>query len=332
MHSLKNRIAIVVMGVILLITMIIILVFYLQAKPVVLKNTESEAKRDIAAAEAIIDLKCPGDWQAREGILYKGQVEVTNNYVLVDSVKDLSGASCSIYLNNVCVSTTVREGECEIRAVDRPIPKEVRSKVIVAGQNYLGQTEETSGAGYAAYKPLINGDGQVIGALYIGTEGDLYNGIVYGSMRTIGITGLILAALMALIVRFFIVGKFDKAKPRREADAKIWKSPAPEQLHKSSDNENSSKNNDVLEMLDALLDTQQELPKGLNALTLKEIYLFLLENAGDEVTVKDVSKSISLSTVTVRRYLDYMEECGMVDVEQEYGSVGRPLRIYRLKD
>ena len=330
MHSLKNRIAIVVMGVILLITMIIILVFYLQTKPVVLKNTESEAKRDIAAAEAIIDLKCPGDWHTREGILYKGQVEVNNNYVLVDSVKELSGASCSIYLNNVCVSTTVREGECEIRAVDKPIPKEVRSKVIVAGQNYLGQTEETSGADYAAYKPIINGDGQVIGALYIGTESDLYNGVVYGSMKTMGIAGLILAALMALIVRFFLVGKFVKVKPRREADAKIWKSPA-EHLHKSN-NESSSKNNDVLEMLDALLDTQQELPKGLNALTLKEIYLFLLENAGDEVTVKDVSKSISLSTVTVRRYLDYMEECGMVDVEQEYGSVGRPLRIYRLKD
>jgi methyl-accepting chemotaxis protein len=40
---------------------------------------------------------------------------------------------------------------------------------------------------------------------------------------------------------------------------------------------------------------------------------------------------MSLSTVTVRRYLDYMEECGLVDVEQEYGAVGRPLKIYRLK-
>jgi methyl-accepting chemotaxis protein len=110
----------------------------------------------------------------------------------------------------------------------------------------------------------------------------------------------------------------------REVDAEIWRSPKQELVH------NSIKDNDF-DMLDTLLDWQQELPKGLNPLTLKEILLFLLENDGDEVTVKDVSKSMSLSTVTVRRYLDYMEECGLVDVEQEYGSVGRPLKLYKLK-
>ncbi len=135
---------------------------------------------------------------------------------------------------------------------------------------------------------------------------------------------IILAVLIALITRYFVDRKLVKSKPLREVDAEIWRSPKQELVH------NSIKDNDF-DMLDTLLDWQQELPKGLNPLTLKEILLFLLENDGDEVTVKDVSKSMSLSTVTVRRYLDYMEECGLVDVEQEYGSVGRPLKLYKLK-
>ncbi len=141
-RSLKNQVTLLVMGIIVLVTMIIISVFYLQARPILLMNTETEAKRDIATAEAIIELKYPGSWHTRGGILYKGQAEFNNNYVLVDHIKELTGASCSIYLNNICVSTTEIDEDCYIRAVDKPIPKEVRSKVLEAGQNYLGQTEE----------------------------------------------------------------------------------------------------------------------------------------------------------------------------------------------
>jgi methyl-accepting chemotaxis protein len=44
-----------------------------------------------------------------------------------------------------------------------------------------------------------------------------------------------------------------------------------------------------------------------------------------------VAEGASLSKVTIRRYFDYLEQCGLVEMEQRYGSVGRPLRIYRLK-
>ena len=85
------------------------------------------------------------------------------------------------------------------------------------------------------------------------------------------------------------------------------------------------------ELFDTFLDGQQELPKGLNPITMKEIVLLLKEEDVSEITAKDLSKVISLSEVTVRRYLDFLEECGLVEIEQQYGSVGRPLRIYKFK-
>jgi methyl-accepting chemotaxis protein len=238
----------------------------------------------------------------------------------VDYIKELTGASCSIYLNNRCVSTTVIGGDCDARAVNRPIPTEARSKVFETGQNYLGQAVEEGRFCSAVYKPIINDEGQIIGVLYIGTQDTLYESIIYGSPITIGIAGLILAVLIALTARFLVTRKLDKILP-----TEISRLPKQEQAH-----DNNDKDVDF-EMFDAVFDLEQELPKGLNSLTLKEIFSVLLEDGGKEVTVKDVSESMSLSTVTVRRYLDYMEECGLVDVEQEYGAVGRPLKIYRLK-
>lgn len=325
MCSLKNQSTILVMGHIILVTMIFILVFYLQAKPIVLKDTEKEAKRDIAVAEEIIDLKYPGSWHSSQGILYKGQTEINNNYVLVDHIKELTGASCSIYLNNICVSTTEIEGDCNIRAVGKPVPKEVKSNILEEGEYYLGEAESAGKIYQKAYKPIINDEGRVIGVLSIGTQRSLYNSIIYGSMKMIGLAGLILALLTWLVTRFLVARRSIKSLREVDVEIKSLSLPQQEQVY------DNNKDNDF-EMSNTLLDLQQELPKGLSPITLKEIVLFLIEKEGNEVTVKDVSKAISLSTVTVRRYLDYLEECGLVDVEQEYGSVGRPLRIYKLKD
>jgi methyl-accepting chemotaxis protein len=63
MRSPKNRVTLIVIGIVALVTMVVILVFHLQAKPILLMNMENKANRDIAVAEAIIDLKYPGSWQ-----------------------------------------------------------------------------------------------------------------------------------------------------------------------------------------------------------------------------------------------------------------------------
>lgn len=60
MRSPKNRVTLIVIGIVALVTMVVILVFHLQAKPILLMNMENKANRDIAVAEAIIDLKYPG--------------------------------------------------------------------------------------------------------------------------------------------------------------------------------------------------------------------------------------------------------------------------------
>lgn len=321
LKQLKNRIPLIVICSIILLAMIFVLVFYLHSNPVMLMNTQNRAKMNIAVAEEILDLKYPGSWHIKEGTLYKGETEINNNFVLVDHIKELTGDSCSIYVDNVCVSTTVIQSDCNIRDVGKPIPKDVKSKPLEEGRYYFGETKTEGDIYQTIYKPLINDDKQVIGVLLLSMTRDLYNDMIYGSMITIGITGLVIALILGLVIRLLI------RRPTKLLQNVAAVERAAEQIQVQ---DNEDKDNDI-EMSELWHDILQELPKGLSPITLKEIVTFLKET-GNEVTVKDVSGGISLSKVTVRRYLDYLEEHGLVDIEQEYGSVGRPLKIYRLRD
>jgi len=43
-----------------------------------------------------------------------------------------------------------------------------------------------------------------------------------------------------------------------------------------------------------------------------------------------VAEGLGLARVTARRYLEHLDEIGKVRVELQYGSVGRPLKKYRI--
>jgi methyl-accepting chemotaxis protein len=85
------------------------------------------------------------------------------------------------------------------------------------------------------------------------------------------------------------------------------------------------------EWFETLLESRKELPKGLSRVTLKLIVLFLKQQGENEVTALDVSKAVNLSIVAVRNYFNYLSEIGLLDIEQRYGSAGRPLRFFRLR-
>lgn len=75
---------------------------------------------------------------------------------------------------------------------------------------------------------------------------------------------------------------------------------------------------------------EQGLPKGLNKGTLIQISRFLL-NHHDFFSAEDVAEGVKLTRVTVRRYLEFLEQCGALTSELKYGTVGRPVRLWHLK-
>ncbi|WP_461637879.1 response regulator transcription factor [Leucobacter sp. BZR 635] len=69
------------------------------------------------------------------------------------------------------------------------------------------------------------------------------------------------------------------------------------------------------------------LPKGISQVTLDRVVTAL--DPVVPVTARALAASLSISLATVRRYLDYLEETGAIDLAHRYGMRGRPEVLYR---
>ncbi|OXM83260.1 response regulator [Paenibacillus rigui] len=76
------------------------------------------------------------------------------------------------------------------------------------------------------------------------------------------------------------------------------------------------------------LAASEELPKGLQAITLKQIVQFL-SVCSTPLSAEEVAEGVGIARVTARRYLDYLEKHGQVRLDLQYG-VGRPVNKYIL--
>lgn len=76
---------------------------------------------------------------------------------------------------------------------------------------------------------------------------------------------------------------------------------------------------------------EEGVPKGLNEITLKQVYLYLLKEV-KALSAEEVAEGVGLARVTARRYLDFLEKSGKVVLELQYGSVGRPVNRYKTRE
>ncbi|WP_442542869.1 response regulator [Arthrobacter sp. KN11-1C] len=70
------------------------------------------------------------------------------------------------------------------------------------------------------------------------------------------------------------------------------------------------------------------LPKGLSAHSLESVK-DLLASLGRPVSASEATVALGMSRVTVRRYLEYLADAGMVTRNARYGTPGRPENEYR---
>lgn len=76
---------------------------------------------------------------------------------------------------------------------------------------------------------------------------------------------------------------------------------------------------------------KEELPKGIDPITLEKI-TGLMESVGKNgISAEKAGMTIGVSRTTSRRYLEYLVSSGVIVADLDYGTQGRPERIYRVK-
>ena len=73
------------------------------------------------------------------------------------------------------------------------------------------------------------------------------------------------------------------------------------------------------------------LPKGISAPTLA-LVLDVVRDVDGGTTAVDVAERAGISRGTARRYLEYLEKTGAIDLSLRYGTTGRPEHLYSWAD
>jgi PAS domain S-box-containing protein len=104
-----------------------------------------------------------------DGKLVAGKYLLNGNFELPDKVKEIFGGTATIFMGNVRVSTNVLQ-EDGSRAINTRLDGPVYQQVIVKGESYRGETHIFGVPYFAAYDPLRNSRGEVVGALFVGIQ------------------------------------------------------------------------------------------------------------------------------------------------------------------
>lgn len=72
----------------------------------------------------------------------------------------------------------------------------------------------------------------------------------------------------------------------------------------------------------------QQIPKGLTKNTLKLIWDVLKELGDREFSTEDIATRTGISRVSIRKYLNFLEEIGALETRVSYGTIGRPINQY----
>ncbi|MFW5437225.1 response regulator [Paenibacillus apiarius] len=72
------------------------------------------------------------------------------------------------------------------------------------------------------------------------------------------------------------------------------------------------------------------LPKGVARNTMQLVWECALTMKGRNFSTEELAAEVGISRVSMRKYLQFMNEIGVLGVEIEYGSVGRPVYKHRI--
>jgi len=157
-----------------------------------------KVKSDLHTGEALLDSRYPGPWQIRDGKLYKGDTLMNENFAIVDEIGRLTGDTCTIFQGDTRVATNVmRDGK---RAVGTKVSPDVAQVVLKERREFYGEADVVGVKYQAAYKPILDPNGQVIGIWYVGANKQFVDKMIKDAVWNVAWTsGLALLAIIGLV-------------------------------------------------------------------------------------------------------------------------------------
>ena len=136
---------------------------------------QSKAASNVRAALELMDYQYPGDWEIKDGNLYKGEKQLDGADDVVDRLSSTTGGHVTIFKNDTRVATTVKiDGQ---RSVGTKASDAIIEAVLNKGANYTGVANVVGEEYHSAYEPIKDRGGRVIGMVFVGLSVHELDGI-----------------------------------------------------------------------------------------------------------------------------------------------------------
>jgi methyl-accepting chemotaxis protein len=139
---------------------------------------------------AYLEQAYPGNWEIKDGKLYKGSQLIEGKTEVVDRIKSETGAVATIFRGEERVATCVMKDDGS-RAVGTKVTGAVGAVVLGEGRNFVGTATVLGKAHKAKYSPIKDAAGRVIGMWFIGVSShDLVVEMLKMCLFILGMAGL----------------------------------------------------------------------------------------------------------------------------------------------
>lgn len=209
--KIATKINFLVIGILLIFSIVLGFVVQELVSDGVKDSAVEKARSDLALSYKALDQKYPGHWEVRNGSLHKGNVQVNDNFEIVDYIAEMTGGTVTIFQGDTRVSTNVTvDGS---RAVGTQASDHIIENVLQNGQSYFGEANVAGVMSQTAYQPIVNQNGETIGMWFVGVSQEFID-------QTIGtiLTGFIIVLVGGIAVAVVVVLLFANRMKKRLAN------------------------------------------------------------------------------------------------------------------
>ena len=200
--------------------LVIAIVITLIAKNAVTQGMQEQAIEGLdftctASMAGYESLAYGSDWELRDGKLYKGEVNVTDDEALIDAFTEGVDADITIFYGDTRYASSIKDASGK-RPIGTQASEEVVAQVLKGGKNYSSTNANVNGKPYYAYyEPLKNPDGQIVGMFFAGVPSEEIDSFIAKEVTKIVIIAVIIAvvcAILGVFVASLIVKAISKTK------------------------------------------------------------------------------------------------------------------------
>jgi methyl-accepting chemotaxis protein len=199
--KLGTKINLIVISIVLLLSVIIGGVVVSEVTKGIEAFAIEKAKGDLSLSDRYIRNKFPGDWEIKNGNLYRGETKFNENFELVDTIGEDTGDTVTIFQGDTRIATNVLVNGN--RNIGTKVSPEVAEVVLKQGKNYYGTAEVAGNMYQTAYMPLKSKSGETVGIFYVGAPQSIIDEIISNFMMKFLILVIIIVIISSLIVLWF---------------------------------------------------------------------------------------------------------------------------------